>query len=62
MNLFKVRNENTPGNQIEYEYENRIIYNSTFTFKEDARIEKKWLNSLKGELYAKKRSATNMSY
>ena len=60
MDLFKVRNEDTPGNQVELE--NGKIYNSMFTFKEDAPIEKKWMTSLKVKSYTNKRSATDISY
>ena len=38
--LFRVRNKNTPGNQIEYVNKNGKIYNTIFTFKEDAPTEK----------------------
>ena len=41
MSLFRVRNEDAPGNQVEWVNKNGKIYNSTFTFKEDAPIEKK---------------------
>ena len=36
VNLFRERNKDTPGNQIEYMDENVKICNSIFTFKEDA--------------------------
>ena len=40
VNLYRVTNEYTPENQVEWVNKNRKIYNSTFTFKEDALIEK----------------------
>ena len=36
-----MRNEDTPGNQIEFVDENEKIYNSSFTFIKDAPIEKR---------------------
>ena len=41
MDLFRVRNEDTTGDQIEYVDENGEIYNSIFTFKEDAHLFKR---------------------
>ena len=57
-----MRNEDTPEDQIEWVDENGKIYNSIFTFKEDPPIEKRMVDLFKIESYAKKRSATYMSY
>ena len=40
VNLFRMTNEDTPGNQVEWMDKNGKIYNSIFTFKEDAPIVK----------------------
>ena len=47
MDLFRLRNKDTPGNQIEYVDENRKIYNSILTFKKDATIEKRMTDLFK---------------
>ena len=41
MDLYRVRNVDTPGNQLEWVDENGKICKSIFTFKEDAPIQKK---------------------
>ena len=41
VDLYRVRNKDTSGNQIEWVVENEKIHNSIFTFKEDAPIEKR---------------------
>ena len=41
VDLYRVRNENTLGEQIEWVDENEKIYNSIFPFKENASIEKR---------------------
>ena len=48
----------TPGNQIKYVDKNGKIYNTIFTFKEDAPTKKRMVNPFK----RRKRSATDMSY
>ena len=42
-NMYRVTNEDTPENQAEWVDDNGKIYNSIFTFKEDAPIEKNGL-------------------
>ena len=41
VNLYKVTNEDTPENPVEWVYEEGKIYNSIFTLREDAPKEKK---------------------
>ena len=36
VNLFRMTNEDTPGNQVEWVVENGKIYNNIFTFEDDA--------------------------
>ena len=40
MNLYRVMNEDTPENKVEWRDEDNKIYNSIFIFKEDVLIEK----------------------
>ena len=47
VDLFIVRNEDTPGDQIEYVDKNGKIYNTIFTFKEGASIEKRMADLFK---------------
>ena len=47
VNLFRVRNEDTPENQIEYMDSNGKKYNSKFIFKETASMEKKMADLFK---------------
>ena len=47
MDLYRVKSEDTPGEQIECVDEKGKIYNSILTFKEDAPIEKKMVELFK---------------
>ena len=54
--LFRVRNKDTPGNQIEFVDENeRIICNSIFTFKEVDPTEKRMADFFKKRVICKKK-------
>ena len=55
VDLSRVRNEDTPGNQIKYIDENRKIYNSIFAFKEDAPTEKRIAELFKRRTICKKK-------
>ena len=47
VDLYRVRNEDTPRDQIEWVDENEKINNSMITFKEDAPVEKRMADHFK---------------
>ena len=55
MNLLRVTNTRTPGNQVEWVDENGKIYNSMFTFKVDALIEKRMTDLFRRRVMCKEK-------